>query len=53
MVPTDEKALLERLHYTHQMEIKLGQLAQQNSNNPDVKSFGERMVREHTARIRS
>lgn len=49
VVPTDEKALLERLHYTHQMEIKLGQLAQQNSNNPDVKSFGELMVREHTA----
>lgn len=48
VVPTDEKALLERLHYTHQMEIKLGQLAQQNSNNPDVKSFGELMVREHT-----
>jgi putative membrane protein len=49
VVPTDEKALLERLHYTNQMEIKLGRLAQQNSNNPDVKSFGERMVREHTA----
>ena len=26
VVPTDEKALLERLHYTNQMEIKLGQL---------------------------
>ena len=49
VVPTDEKALLERLHYTNQMEIKLGQLAQQNSNNPDVKSFGEQMVREHSA----
>ncbi|HYO53830.1 DUF4142 domain-containing protein [Archangium sp.] len=49
VVPTDEKALLERLHYTNQLEIKLGQLAQQNSTNPDVKSFGEQMVREHTA----
>jgi len=49
VVPTDEKALLERLHYTHQMEIKLGQLAQQNSNNPDVKAFGKQMVDEHTA----
>lgn len=48
VVPTDEKAFLERLHYTNQQEIKLGQLAQQNSTNPDVKSFGERMVREHT-----
>lgn len=49
VVPTDEKALLERLHYSNQLEIKLGQLAQQNSNNPDVKSFGEQMVRDHTA----
>ncbi|MFY0564622.1 DUF4142 domain-containing protein [Archangium lansingense] len=49
VVPTDEKALLERLHYTNQLEIKLGQLAQQNSNNPDVKAFGEQMVRDHTA----
>jgi putative membrane protein len=47
VVPTDEKAFLERLHYTNQKEIKLGQLAQQNSTNPDVKSFGELMVREH------
>lgn len=48
MVPTDERAFLERLHYTHQMEIKLGQLAQQNATHPDVKSFAEQMVREHT-----
>ncbi|QRN95519.1 DUF4142 domain-containing protein [Archangium violaceum] len=48
VVPTDTKALLERLHYTNQLEIKLGKLAQQNSTNPDVKSFGETMVREHT-----
>jgi putative membrane protein len=48
VVPTDEKAFLERLHYTNQQEIKLGQLAQQNSTNPDVKSFGETMVRAHT-----
>lgn len=49
MVPTDEKAFFERLHYTHQQEIKLGQLAQQNASNPDVKSFAEMMVRDHTA----
>jgi putative membrane protein len=49
VVPTDEKALFERLHYTNQLEIKLGQLAQQNSNNPDVKAFGKQMVDEHTA----
>ena len=49
MVPTDEKAFFERLHYTHQMEIKQGQLAQQNASNPDVKSFADMMVRDHTA----
>jgi putative membrane protein len=49
MVPTDERAFLERLHYSNQMEIKLSQLAQQNASNPDVKSFAEQMVREHTA----
>lgn len=49
VVPTDEKALLERLHYTNQLEIKLGQLAQQNANHPDVKAFGKQMVDEHTA----
>jgi len=49
VVPTDEKALLERLHYTNQLEIKLGQLAQQNAASPDVKAFGDQMVREHTA----
>jgi putative membrane protein len=49
VVPTDEKAFLERLHYTNLKEIKLGQLAQQNGMSPDVKSFGEMMVKDHTA----
>lgn len=49
MVPADERAFLERMHYTNQMEIKLAQLAQKNSNNPDVKSFADEMVKEHTA----
>ena len=48
MVPTDEKAYLERLHYANQAEIKQGQLAQQNSMNEDVKSFAAEMVRQHT-----
>jgi putative membrane protein len=49
VVPNDEKAFLERLHYTNLKEIKLGQLAQQNATHPDVKSFGEMMVKDHTA----
>ncbi|NPC85009.1 DUF4142 domain-containing protein [Pyxidicoccus fallax] len=49
MAPTDEKALLERLHYANQQEIKLGQLAEKNATNPDVKSFASMMVKDHTA----
>ncbi|MCP3059457.1 DUF4142 domain-containing protein [Myxococcus sp. K38C18041901] len=49
MAPTDEKALLERLHYANQQEIQAGQLAQKNSQNAEVRSFGEMMVKDHTA----
>lgn len=49
MAPTDEKALLERLHHANQQEIQLGQLAQKNSQNPEVRAFGEMMVKDHTA----
>lgn len=31
------------------MEVEMGQLAQQNATNPRVKSFGEMMVRDHSA----
>jgi putative membrane protein len=49
MAPTDEKALLERLHYANQMEIKLGQLAEKNAQSPDVRSFASMMIKDHTA----
>ncbi|WP_426755133.1 DUF4142 domain-containing protein [Myxococcus sp. Y35] len=49
MAPTDERALLERLHYTNQQEIMLGKLAQQNAQSPEVKSFADMMVKDHTA----
>jgi putative membrane protein len=49
MVPADEKAMLERLHHVNQEEIKLGKLAQQNGQSPDVKSYGEMLVKDHTA----
>jgi len=49
MVPADEKAFLQWMHYSNQQEIALGKLAQENASNPDVKSFGQSMVQEHTA----
>jgi putative membrane protein len=49
MVPADEKAFLQWMHYANQQEIQLGQLAQQNASHADVKSFAQSMVQEHTA----
>jgi putative membrane protein len=48
-VPADEKAFLERLHHINQTEIKLGKLAQQNGQSQDVKSYGDMLVKDHTA----
>ena len=49
MIPADEKAMLERLHQANQMEVALGQLAQQNGESQDVKSYGQMMVKDHGA----
>jgi putative membrane protein len=49
MIPADEKAMLERLHHVNQMEIQLGELAQKNGQSQDVKSYGEMLVKDHTA----
>ncbi|QSQ22689.1 DUF4142 domain-containing protein [Pyxidicoccus parkwayensis] len=49
MAPTDEKALLERLHHVNQQEVKLGQLAEKNAMSEDVKSFASMMVKDHGA----
>ncbi|MDC0711328.1 DUF4142 domain-containing protein [Stigmatella sp. ncwal1] len=49
IIPADEKAYLERLHHANQQEVKLGEIAQQNASNADVKSFASMMVKEHTA----
>jgi len=48
MVPTDAKAFMERLHFVNQLEVQLGNLAQQNSQNADVKQYGQQMVQMHT-----
>jgi putative membrane protein len=49
MVPADEKAFLERLRHINRTEIQLGQLAQQNGQSQDVKSYGATLVKDHTA----
>ncbi|WP_375754756.1 DUF4142 domain-containing protein [Corallococcus exercitus] len=49
MAPTDPKAFLERLHYINQSEIKQAELAQKNSQNPDVQSYAKMMIDSHTA----
>jgi putative membrane protein len=48
-VPTDEKALLERLHQANQTEVKLGRLAAQNAQSPEVKTYGDTLVKDHGA----
>ncbi|MBF5045489.1 DUF4142 domain-containing protein [Simulacricoccus sp. 17bor-14] len=48
MIPTDAKAFMERLHFTNQSEIKEAKLAQQKSQNADVKSYAQQMEQEHT-----
>lgn len=46
--PADPKAFLERVHHINQTEIKQAKLAQQNSQNPDVKSYAQAMIDAHT-----
>ncbi|HEY9790006.1 MAG TPA: DUF4142 domain-containing protein [Candidatus Obscuribacterales bacterium] len=46
--PADKK-FIETSAMVNLTEIKLGELAQQKSESNDVKSFGQRMVTDHTA----
>ncbi|RYZ34173.1 MAG: DUF4142 domain-containing protein [Myxococcaceae bacterium] len=48
MAPSDPKAFLERLHHINQTEILQAKLAQQNSQNPDVKGYADNMIKMHT-----
>ena len=47
--PQGDNALVMKIHRIHQMEIKAGQLAQQNSSTAKVKSYGQQLVRDHQA----
>lgn len=48
-IPTDEKAYLDTLHHANQMEVQLGQLAQQKGVSKGVKDFGAKLVKDHQA----
>ncbi|MCP3137016.1 DUF4142 domain-containing protein [Pyxidicoccus xibeiensis] len=48
-IDTDEKAFLEMQHHVNQMEIKLGQLAQEKGVSKGVKDYGARLVKDHEA----
>lgn len=44
----DPKSFVKEAAEGNMAEVKLGQLAQKKSSNADVKSFGERMVTDHS-----
>jgi putative membrane protein len=43
---TDQQ-VLSKMHDINQLEIKVGTLATKNSSSPDVRRYGERLVRDH------
>lgn len=42
-------AILADLHMANQSEVALGKIAEQRAHSKDVKAFGKRMVKDHTA----
>src|SRR5262249_8552889 len=38
---------LSEIHNTNQMEIQAGQLAKQQSKNPDVRQFADQLIQDH------
>jgi putative membrane protein len=47
-VPTADRHFMDKAAQGGMAEVELGQLAQQNAQNPDVKAFGQRMVTDHS-----
>ena len=45
---SQDQAFVNEASRGGQMEIELGQLAEQNASNARVKQFGQRMVKDHT-----
>lgn len=46
-IPTDENEYLSTLHRANQMEVQMGQLAQQKGVSQGVKDYGARLVKDH------
>ena len=44
-----DNMVLMKMHRTNQMEIRVGRLAQSHGSSAKVKSFGARLVRDHSA----
>jgi putative membrane protein len=50
-IPTDEQAFMNKLHHESQMEVQLGQLAQQKGVSRSVRDYGARLVKDHQGAI--
>ena len=46
-IPTDENEYLSTLHHANQMEVQLGQLAQQKGVSKGVKDYGAKLMKDH------
>ncbi len=46
---TQTQEVLRKIHLTNQLEIKLGNLAQDNANSEELRSFGKLLVVDHEA----
>ncbi len=47
-VPTSDRKFMDKAAQGGMAEVELGQLAQQNGQSAEVKSFGKRMVDDHS-----
>ena len=47
-VPTSDRHFMDKAAQGGMAEVELGQLAQQNAQNADVKAFAQRMVTDHS-----